>query len=66
MLQKLWPRLPVVISSGHAPTPREGVPAFHLQKPYPYEALVQTLSNALGNEESVIPADRARPAESWL
>jgi len=52
MLEKRWPRLPVVVSSGHAPSPREGLSAFHLQKPYPYEVLVEALSRALASKET--------------
>jgi PAS domain S-box-containing protein len=52
MLQERWPWLPVVVSSGHAPSPgAEHRPAFHLQKPYPYEALVEILSSALESKE---------------
>jgi len=48
MLQERWPQLPVIVSSGHAPAPRQEREAvFHLQKPYAYEALVQMISIAL-------------------
>ena len=55
MLHERWPRLPVIVSSGHARPPQEEWgPALHLQKPYPYEALVRILGSALETKEAAV------------